>query len=275
MQPILIGSRALAYWDKSFKLKENTDWDVISVNPIEGAEFHDANFLNNYNMRMYSVPSDLTLNGVSLDVISLDGLRLIKRSHLWREYNFEKHMCHYVKHIMPSISRLGTRPYDLTAWNWLLEERISLTKKAFPQTNPKLNVTKDDFFDDYVVKKYDHDLLHEIVSYYDKPMYSLLQDGTDSVWCSKSKWDELEHFQKCYCVAEEAYVIAAERFLIRSDWKKSKRISFIWAMNKICTTLTSGWFRDFAIDNYAHILDNVYDEARLNKLQRTLKLIGE
>lgn len=275
MQPILIGSRALAYWDKSFKLREDADWDVISYEPIEGAEFHDAGFLANYRMMLYSRPSGLSLNGVDLYVIDLEGLSLIKRSHLWRDWNFQKHMYHYQKHILPTISRMGTRPYNKILFEQLLAERTALTMEAFPQANPKLNVSKDKFFDDYVVKKYDHDLLHEIVAYYDRPIYERLQSNNGKVWCEKAKWDKLEHFQKCWCVAEEAYVIAAERFLISRNWVGSKKISFNWAMNKICTTLTSGWFRDFAIDNYGLILDHIYNEDHLIKLERTLKLIGE
>lgn len=271
MRPILIGSRALAYWDKSFKLREDADWDIISSEPIEGAEFHDANFLNNYKMEAFA--TNITyFKGVRLSVLDLEGLRIVKRSHLWREYNFEKHMRHYVRHILPMSSKYGL---DVSKHHKLLAERTALTMEAFPQNNPKLNVTKEEFFDDYVVKKYDHDLIHEIVAHYPKPIYMMMQSDDSKVWCDKDKWNRFTKQQKLECVAEEAYVIAAERFLIPTNWKKSKRNSFNWAMNKICTTLTSGWFRDFAIDNYATILDKIYNEEKLIKVQRTLKLIGE
>ena len=272
MQPILIGSRALAYWDKSFKLREDADWDIISSEPIEGAEFHDANFLDNYKMEAFSNSSLLQLNGVRLRVINIEGLRIIKRSHLWRDWNFQKHMYHYQKHILPTLSRFGI---DASMHHEIIAERTALTMKAFPQANPKLNVSKDEFFDDYVVKKYDHDLLHEIVSHYPKPIYMMMQSNDGKVWCDRNKWNQFSHTQKQQCIAEEAYVIAAERFLIPRNWVGSKKISFNWAMNKICTTLTSGWFRDYAIDYYGTILDRVYNEEHLIKLERTLKLIGE
>ena len=44
---LLIGSRALNYWFDSVKISDDTDWDVISPEPIEGCELHDPNLLNN------------------------------------------------------------------------------------------------------------------------------------------------------------------------------------------------------------------------------------
>lgn len=275
MKPILIGSRALAYWDKSFKLREDADWDIISSEPIEGAEFHDVNFLNNYEIDRYCVDVDYYFNGIKLRIVTLEGLRLIKRSHLWRDWNFQKHMCHYQKHIMPCLAKTNSYSSDYALYDKLLAERTALTMEAFPQANPKLNVSKGEFFDDYVVKKYDHDLLHEIVSYYPKPIYMMMQSNDGKVWCDRNKWNQFSHTQKQQCITEEAYVIAAERFLIPRNWVGSKKISFNWAMNKICTTLTSGWFRDYAIDYYGTILNRVYNEEHLIKLERTLKLIGE
>ena len=50
----------------------------------------------------------------------------------------------------------------------MLEERVKLTKEAYPQGNPSLNQTNEDFFDDSVKKVYDHDWLHELVAYPDE-----------------------------------------------------------------------------------------------------------
>lgn len=44
---ILIGSRAMHYWNPNVPLKAETDWDIISSFPLEGAEFHDRFLLNN------------------------------------------------------------------------------------------------------------------------------------------------------------------------------------------------------------------------------------
>ena len=38
---------------------------------------------------------------------------------------------------------------------------------------------------------------------------------------------------------------------------------------KVCTTLTSGWFRDFAIDNYPEIL-KLYDHSKFEYVKNQL-----
>ena len=39
---------------------------------------------------------------------------------------------------------------------------------------------------------------------------------------------------------------------------------------KVCTTLTSGWFRDFAIDNYPEIL-KLYDHSKFEYVKNQLQ----
>ena len=46
--------------------------------------------------------------------------------------------------------------------------------------------------------------------------------------------------------------IALERYLIPMV-SKNQETSYNLALNRICTTLTKGWFRKFAIDNYPRL----------------------
>jgi hypothetical protein len=64
-------------------------------------------------------------------------------------------------------------------------------------------------------------------------------------------------------------VIAAERMLIPSNWKYSSKLAYIRSLEKVCTTLTSGWFRDFAIDNYPEIL-KLYDHSKFEYVKNQL-----
>jgi len=65
------------------------------------------------------------------------------------------------------------------------------------------------------------------------------------------------------CVLEESYVIALERKIIPMLNGISEPISskdaFNWSLMRICTTLCSGWFREFATDNWSKII-NFYDK---------------
>lgn len=261
---ILIGSRALNYWFPSVTITENTDWDVISPEPIEGCEWHNPDLLNNNSVINYAT-QHITFgpNGEKLHIVNPLGLALIKRSHLWRNLSFQKHITHYHKPLSPY--RVWSK-FD----TGFLEERIALTKKQFPQGNPNLMQSKEDFFDDAVTKVYDHDYLHELVAYYNKPLYTRLLRDTTLAWCDEDKWEQLSDHDKSLCVAEEVQVIAIERFMIPKDWKCWYKLAYMKSLEKVCTTLCSGWFRDHAIDNYPAILELV-DESRINKIKSILQ----
>lgn len=261
---ILIGSRALAHWNPQFKLKDNADWDIISSRPIDGAEWHDRSFLNNSHFDEYAENSDIfDFNGHLVHIMNPTGLSIIKRSHLWRNLGFQKHITHYHKFM---VTR---KCYDLHNER-LLQERIKLTKAAFPQGNPSLMQSRDAFFDDAVTKKYDHDYLHTLLAYYDAPLYTRLLKTDDLVWCEQDAWHRLSHDDKVKCVAEESYVIAIERFMVPHDWKFPIKLAYLKSVDKVCTTLCSGWFRDFAIDNYPSIV-NMFEASKFNLTQSILK----
>lgn len=261
---ILIGSRALNYWFPSVTITENTDWDVISPEPIKGCEWHNPDLLNNKDVVNYASRNIVVLpNGNTARVVYPLGLALIKRSHLHRSLSFQKHITHYHK-----VLRYQ-HVFDYSDKKFL-EERITLTKEQFPQGHPNLMQSKEDFFDDAVTKVYDHDYLHELVAYYDKPLYARLLRNTSLAWCDEDKWEQLSDHDKSLCVAEEVQVIAIERFMIPKDWMYPYKLAYMKSLEKVCTTLCSGWFRDHAIDNYPAILELV-DESRINKIKSILQ----
>ena len=269
---VLVGSRALAYWNKDFKVNPSTDWDVIgySSQPFEGIEYHAPSHLNNDIMRNYATNRVVELpDGDEAFVMSMTGLAIMKRSHLWRDLNFDRHITMYHKfglagslQVHEGVSQVS---YDLAY-------RTQLTKEVYKQWKPKLNVSKEEFFDDAVVKYYDHDYLHELVANVPgKPMYrEMLEDGQE-VLCSQEKWSKLGELRQTWCVVEETEVIAIERFMIPSNWTYNPSLAYCKALSKVCTTLTSGWFRDFAIDNYPVIMQYRNPE-KLMKLKSVLPL---
>ena len=151
---ILIGSRALKYWYPDFPLRDDADWDVIAPKGknLEGfrVEVHSYDHLNNSRIGWWTGSIDHVQlpNGEYAFVPSLNILAAIKRSHLWRDYQWDKHITHYNKYLR---QHLDDSVQDF------LKERIRLTKEAYPQGNPNLNQSNEDFFDDAVEKVYDHD----------------------------------------------------------------------------------------------------------------------
>lgn len=264
---LLIGSRALAFWDHTFKPKEDADWDIICKEEDKEKlhswgkengnriEIHDYNHLNN------GAIYDKYYFGKDIEVAPLGVLALIKRSHLWRDYKWDKHITQYHKHLMK-------QPFAYPPE--LLNERIKLTKEAYPQGQPSLMKPNEDFFDDAVEKVYDHDSIHELAAFYEEPLYLRLKLDFSSAWCVKDLWDLLSHEDQLKCVAEETYVIATERFLVRKNWDWPYKLAYFEALKKVCTTLTSGYFRDKAIDYYPEIV-SLFDTEKFTFIKENLK----
>lgn len=269
MHPVLIGSRALNYWKPDRKVNPSTDWDVISYDQHTGCEVHDPDFLNNRQMTWHATNHWVTLpDGSSARVMSMLGLAMIKRSHLWRDLSFQKHITDWHKHgLCAELQGIDYTKHPIVQID--LEERTALTKKAFPQGNPNLMQSVEDFFDDAVQKKYNHDYLHELFAYYDKPLYTRLQENSKLAWCSKELWYNLSAVDQVKCIAEEVQVIATERFLVPRDWDFPAKLAYMKALDKVCTTLCSGYFRDAAIDNYPAILE-LFDKSRFDRVQAIL-----
>ena len=141
--------------------------------------------------------------------------------------------------------------------------RKSEAEKRFKENHrtPKLNISNEDFFKisgKSEGRVFVHDDLHEIVKHFDKPIYEMLkkEENFEMAWCEKDMFFDLPFDYQIKCVQEEAYVIALERYIIP---KEGNFEDFFWcykrALMRICTTLCSGFFRDFAIENYNLIID--------------------
>jgi hypothetical protein len=269
---VLIGSRALHFWHPELPIKDSTDWDVISPTPIEGTEWHDPKILNNKAMvDTFTTRNIIQFNEIPLYVMSMSGLAIIKRSHLWRSFKFPSHITQYHKHgLQRAFKNLDNLQVNNHGPLDFYNERLKLTHEAFPVNYPKLNKPKDEFFLDAVVRDYDHDLIHELVAYYKRPLYTRMQKtDPDTVWCDVNLWKSLSWYDKCRCVAEECMVTAIERFIIPKS-NIPYRYAYMKSLDKVCTTMCSGWFRDFAIDNYPSIRE-LFDVQRMKTYVDKLK----
>lgn len=265
---MLIGSRAIAHWNKDFKVKPNSDWDIIDYPDVREAEYREQLCIPDDDRIEWHSPSPSeTLGYNNLQMVrnfqdeslvcTPYGLAVIYRSHLHRDWNWDGHIAKYHKFVLPFLSEYQQ---GIVLREPILRERITLTKKAFPQGNPNLNKSNDEFFDDPVKKVYDHDFLHELYAYEDRPMFEKLKhpEKVNLAWCAKDLWEQLTKEQQLQCVAEETYVIATERFMVPNSWNFNTKQAYYLALKKVCTTLTSGWFRDFAIDNFPALYE-LYD----------------
>lgn len=172
----------------------------------------------------------------------------IKMSHRFKKNNpfFRKTMHH--------IRFLRNKGYGLDNNPALTEIMLQRQKETLSYVHPNLNVSKDAFFKDDIYT-YDHDSIHEAVSLTGRPAYTFyLKDGSQ-VLTSKEKFMALPEEIKLAGVYEETCVLALERSQIPNDFKNvSSEHSFMMALEKVCTSITSGWFREYAWENYFKVV---------------------
>jgi len=139
--------------------------------------------------------------------------------------------------------------------------------------HPNLNQKKDGFFNpnEGVKYVYDHDSIHKAVAHPLPPAYTLyMQEGAE-VSCDKQKFFSLPEEERLRGVIEEAYVLALERSQIPHghkgvppDW------SFTTALRKVCSSITSGWFREYAWEHYEKAMET-YDKNYVDRLKRGIE----
>lgn len=121
------------------------------------------------------------------------------------------------------------------------------------------------FFTDKVKYFYEHDSIHELMAHYDQPMY-LRTKIDETVECHKHLFEQLPYEDKIKQVLEECYVIALERCLYPLVMGETNIPAFThadafkYALVRVSTNLTGGWFRKFAADNFSDIYHS-YDES--------------
>lgn len=185
-------------------------------------------------------------------VAPLDVLYMIKMSH-----RYKKNSPHFLK-TMYDIHVLRKAGAEITSE---LEPILKLREKeTYTYAHPKLNVTKKEFFNgDDVPYIYDHDSIHEVVAFLDRPAYTYYMTDGEQVKASMDKFLEQEKHIQLLGVLEESMVLAAERSQIPNSFGLPPRVSFNMALEKVCTSITSGRFREFAWENY-YIVQQMYDK---------------
>ena len=263
---MIIGSKALGYWlGKEYGGDSDIITDIEFNKPR--VELHHPSSLNNSDCLQFSTSDSIFVQGVSWPVCSLRGLALIKRSHMHRLWKWDRNMRMLLELNWP------LHRDSLSEWERrFLTARTDLTVQEFK--NPSLDKSNEEFFDDYVTKHFDHDSIHEFVAYGDEPLYKTLKRNPALAQCERDLWDQLPIRQKIECVLEECYVIGLERWMVPAVLEAQPvmpaKLAVFQALKKVCTTLSSGWFRDFAIDYFEVILKEMNTSAMRRFLKERL-----
>jgi len=239
---MLIGSSAMKIWFPEFR--EPKDKDYFNPAPIEGGDvFWHESFPEKYWAGTWTATPNL--------------LYTIKVSHcFWSLHGtWSKHMNDII-FLQRNGAVFNRAMYDILYPVW--EEKHG--KKRV-----NLNMTSDDFFNEHVDRKYDHDSLHESVAYNDRPMYEKInKDGAEVAVDMKKFW-LLDYDEQLKMVREEVYATALERWVIPSDYTCSPRGAYAKAMQKTLTSLTKGQFALFIALNYNNLYAPDVDYVQVHK----------
>jgi hypothetical protein len=280
---IIVGSMALKY--RSIELRRPADIDLVAdfaelqrlfsrvsvshARPIEGG----SKYVFKYPSMMHEVeiawPGSTAAQLIdvvtrddesmaadhphlgSLLVPSLDFLYGLKMSH-----RFKRKSKHFLK-TMRDIRAMRDRGAQLHPEHAEFLKAREAESYSYP--HPKLNVSKEEFFSGEVNYIYDHDSIHEAVKHMDRPAYTYFKPNAE-VMTDRVLFDSLPRVVKLYSVLEEAYVLALERSQIPHGDSISPRDSFLIALEKVCTSIASGWWREFAWEHYDEVLSMYSDD---------------
>lgn len=178
-----------------------------------------------------------------------DTIYAVKMSHryLRNSPHFNKTMgdIHYLR-------RLGAKMDDLLQ-DWCNRRE----KETLDYSHPSLNRNKKDFFSgDGINYIYDHDDIHKAVAIKSRPAYLEYACDDSEVLSSRTKFFAQGYDVKLNGVIEESCVLALERMLIPNylqndiEFNNNADRAFDIALKKVCSSITSGWFREFAWENY-------------------------
>ncbi len=194
---------------------------------------------------------------------SLNALFTLKMSHRYLRNN--PHFIKTMRDIQLMKAEGAVIPEEYKTW---FKER---QKSTYDYGHPKLNQNKNGFFDmnQGVHYVYDHDTIHVAMAHLDKPAYEYYKSDKAEVMCSKEDFFNASEETRLYGVLEEAYVLALERSQIPFKDKVTPKRSFEIALEKVCTSITSGWFREYAYNNYDKVM-SMYNEDYVNKFWKAV-----
>jgi len=176
---------------------------------------------------------------------NVDTLYMLKMSH-----RYKKNSPHFLK-TMKDIQIFREEGACIPDYD-LYEARMDAT---YEYAHPNLRRTKEEFFitSGDLKYEYDHDSLHQAVAHLPRPMYTYYAVDGEQVLSDRSKFEGLSSdYERNLGVIEEAYVLALERSVI--PFGTNQDVAFYMALEKVCTSITSGWFREWAWEHYSDVV---------------------
>jgi hypothetical protein len=164
---------------------------------------------------------------------TLDELYTLKMSHIYwdlRNGSWSKHVADLI-FLKSEGAKMNFELHQMLYKMWI---KVHGAKKM------NLAQAAGDFFDDAVVRIYDHDSIHRSVAYGDYPLYEdILKDG-ETVDIDPDKMWAMDYQTQVKLFREEIAATALERWMIPTNYKFSPGRAYTMALRKTVTSLTKG-----------------------------------
>lgn len=229
--------------DNGYKLATRTLSDRRAVVFLEGGSIYEFEFAwpGSSAERILRIEE-------GAKTASLMTLLLLKMSH--RYLRNSPHF-HKTRDDILAIRRAGVYlpTGSGSVWADILKQREAET---YTYKHPNLKQGKAQFFDDSVPYQYDHDSIHEAVKLGIVPAYKLFAKDGEEVKSDRRKFEALPLDKQLAAGYEESCVLALERAILPHNTPEFE--AFCMALQKVSTSITSGWFREFCWEHYDEIL---------------------
>lgn len=257
---IIVGSSALFY--QGINNTKPKDLDVWFFKGEDKKKFISEN--KHLNLDIFEIDKDIyDLIECKDGYATGNSIYTIKCSHFSWDIFWDK-----TKRDILRLNALGFK---------LIPELYNALKKVWEEEHGNkdflsLKKNKTDFFNDYVTYIYDHDLVHELVSYPNKPIYTKCLAENEEVFIDKNKFYSMNKIEQLRLFKEEILVIALERWLINNNIDKTLLESYFLSLKKVITSLTKNWATDFIIFNLAYYKQPSKDDYKtFKRVLNTLK----
>jgi hypothetical protein len=246
---------------ESYPSTKGTKWiikgkhktDVLSSNIIEAEIAWDGSLSKELHDLIVNDKDSIRVNDFYL--ASLDVCYMLKMSH-----RYLRNSPHFLKTMrdIQAMRKLGAK---------IRKEHREFYKKRMAATyyykHPSLMQDKENFFkDDGITYVYDHDSIHESIKLGDAPAYTYFKSDNAEVQCDMKKFFAIDEQIRMNAVCEESMVLAIERAVV--PFNVEPILAYKKALMKVCTSITSGKFREYAWENYDKAIA-MFDEQKFIK----------
>lgn len=204
----------------------------------------------------------------TVDVASADQLLTLKKSHVWYKHNWDKTFYDYK----------FLRSHGASVIPDLFALRVRETKERVQFKDRDFDVDNAEFFrrSESVVKRIvPHDELHDMVKFFDRPLFERMKVDTSKAAISYEKFCGLNIDVQIKAIQEEVMVLAIERHIL-PDYLEGKKPAPGAACFKIARQMCFNYlpfqFRFFAVDNFDLIFRTIPDGFERPVIDRVNRL---